>query len=232
MTPSHELELVRYRDLSPRIRSFECRSVGRARLEFEPGQYVSIEFTLDGAPCSPCYSLASSPGDDMVEIVARYNEGAPATRYLWGLRAGHRLRVAGPLGALRLRGPEPRASLFVANGTGIAPVRSMIRWLVARGGALAMTLLYGARDQTDLIYDAEFVELARQKRDFVYKVVLTRPLSGWTGAQGRVQEHAARVASARSGVDAYLAGSPAMVEDLRRVLEAAGFDPGSIYFEK
>lgn len=232
MILSNELELVRYQDLSPRVRSFECRGVGGARLDFEPGQYVSIEFTLDGAPCSRYYSLASSPSDEIVEILARYNEGGVATRYLWGLHPGHRLRVAGPFGALRLRRPEPRESLFIANGTGIAPIRSMIRWLVARGDAPAMTLLYGARDQTDLIYHAEFLELARQKRDFVHKVVLTRPLDGWTGAQGRVHEHAARLASRCSGVDAYLAGSPTMVEDLRRALEAAGFDPGSIYFEK
>lgn len=231
--PAHTFELIRYVDLTPRVRSFECRHLGENDFEFRAGQFVSIEFTLEGAVYTRSYSVASPPrSDDKLELLARYNPGGPGTRFLWGMEPGFRFKATGPSGSFQLREPGLRDSLFVAIGTGIAPVRSMVYSILSGRETPELRLLYGVRDQTDLIYHEEFVNLARRHPNFSYDVILSRPLNGWTGPSGRVQEHVGNTVGGRSNWDAYLSGSQEMVKDIRRILLELGLDPGAIYNEK
>ena len=225
------LELVRYEDLSPYVRSFECRAVADA-LSFEAGQYLSIEFELDGVAYSRPYSIASPPDGRRVEILARNNPGGAGTRFLWGLQRGSRLSVDGPHGSFVLRRPEPRDSLFIANGTGIAPIRSMLGAALACPGRPRLTLLYGVRDQSDLVYHDELSDLARRHPNFSYEVVLSRPLDGWTGRSGRVQDHVAAALGGNAAIDAYVSGSPEMVADIRVILRTLGLAADAIRFEQ
>lgn len=229
MSRLHTLEMVRYRDLSPHVRSFECRTLAD-RFEFEAGQYLSIEFELDGVPFSRPYSIASRPDGKRVEILARCNPGGAATRFLWSLEPGSHFAAGGPHGSFVLRRPEPRGSLFIANGTGIAPIRSMLGPALESPARPKLALLYGVRDQTDLVYHQEFLDLAERHPNFSYTVVLSRPLDGWTGPNGRVQDHIAAAVEGRIWIDAYLSGSPEMVADMRSILEGLGLAPDAIRY--
>jgi phenol hydroxylase P5 protein len=226
-------ELLSCRDLSPQIRVFGLRLVGGGRFDFQAGQFITIHFTLDSQDFTRSYSIASPPGaQESFEVMARHNPGGPGTRFLWGLQAGAHVAASGPSGEFVLRAGQVRESFFFANGTGIAPVRSMIWSLLARRGGARATLLHGARDPGDLVYHSEFLELARRDPRFSYQAVLSRPSEDWKGLRGRLQEHVASALGGRLEGNAYLAGSPDMVAELRSMLERLGLPPEAIRYEK
>ena len=230
---SYSVELVAYRDLSPRVRSFEIRFDPAESFIFQAGQFVAVEFSIDQQNYSRFYSICSPPeARNSLEFLAKYNPGGPGTQFLWSTKPGSRFSLAGPFGVFQLRRPEPRASMFVATGTGIAPLRSMLGSILPDTGGPRMALLYGAREQADLLYHSEFVDWAQRNPNFSYSAVLSQPSNGWSGLWGYVQDHIAAVVNASKPEDVYLSGLTAMVEDLRRILTPLGFNDDSIYCEK
>src|SRR5262249_20625387 len=226
VSATRTFELLASRDLSPQVRGFGLRLEGGGRFDFQAGQFITVHFTLDGQDFTRSYSIASPPGSqERFQMLARHNPGGPGTRFLWGLQAGAHLAASGPSGEFVLRPGETRDSFFFANGTGIAPIRSMVWSLLGRGGAARAALLHGERDSGDLVYHSEFLELARRDSRFSYQAVLSRPPVDWTGLRGRVQEHVASALGGSLVGDAYLAGSPDMVADLRVMLEQLGLAP-------
>jgi CDP-4-dehydro-6-deoxyglucose reductase len=230
---SYSVELVAYRDLSPRVRSFEIRFDPVESFIFQAGQFVAVEFSIDQQNYSRFYSICSPPeAGNSLEFLAKYNPGGPGTQFLWSTKPGSRFSLAGPFGVFQLRRPEPRASMFVATGTGIAPLRSMLGSVLPDTGGPRMALLYGAREQADLLYHSEFVDWAQRNPNFSYSAVLSQPSNGWSGLRGYVQDHIAAVVNASKPEDVYLSGLTAMVEDVRRILTPLGFNDDSIYCEK
>jgi CDP-4-dehydro-6-deoxyglucose reductase len=230
---SHPVELVAFRDLSPRVRSFEIRFDVAESFVFQAGQFIAVEFSIDQQNYSRFYSICSPPGSkNSLEFLAKYNPGGPGTRFLWSTKPGSRFSLAGPFGIFQLRRPEPRASIFIATGTGIAPIRSMLGTILPVGEAPRMALVYGAREQADLLYHSEFVEWTRRNPKFSYSAVLSQPSNGWSGLRGYVQDHIATIVNASKPEDVYLSGLTAMVEDVRRILTPLGFKDDSIYCEK
>jgi len=225
--------LMSCRDLSPQIRVFELRLADGGRFDFSAGQFITVHFTIDGQNFTRSYSIASPPGPQKsFEVMARHNPGGPGTRYLWSLQPGAHLSASGPSGEFVLRAGQVRESFFFANGTGIAPVRSMVWSLLGRSGTARAALLHGERDSGDLVYHSEFLELARRDPRFSYQAVLSRPPEEWKGLRGRVQEHVASALGGSLEGNAYLAGSADMVAELRSMLERLGLPPESIRFEK
>jgi CDP-4-dehydro-6-deoxyglucose reductase len=135
-----------------------------------------------------------------------------------------------PLGLFVLRRP-PRDSIFIATGTGIAPFRSIVQAHVNESSP-AFTLLFGVRYESHLLYREEFEEIARRYPQFRFWPTLSRPDAAWKGRQGHVQAHLTEALGERRDVDFYLCGLREMVDDVRGVLKAQGFDRKQIFYEK
>jgi ferredoxin-NADP reductase len=149
---------------------------------------------------------------------------------LFEMQPGDCIEMRPPLGLFVLRQP-PRDSIFIATGTGIAPFRSMLQAHLD-AASTAFTLLFGVRYESHLLYRAEFEELALRHPHFRFWPTLTRPDPAWTGRQGRVQMHLAEAIGERRDLDIYLCGLKEMVDDVRAVLKALGFDRKQIFYEK
>ncbi len=230
---SYTVEVIRCRDLSSTVRSFELRFIDLDCFEFEPGQSIAIEFTLEGSQYIRPYSIASPPRrDNTLEICARYNPGGPGTRFLWALKPGTRFTITGPQGSFLLQSSRIRDCIFIAAGTGIAPLRSMLYAVLEREEEPRVTLLFGVRDQADCLYDEEFVALARRNKNFSYRTVLSRPSNGWAGLRGYVQHHVEDAVNNRTALDVYVSGMTEMVEEVRQMLLDLGLDEKSIHYEK
>ncbi len=212
---------------------FRVQVEGSGEFRFRPGQYVLV--SAEGAPAgkSGAYSIASPPrSGNRLELCLNRVEGANSfSQFLFELSVGARLKLEGPFGDFTLRDPV-RDSLFVATGTGLAPIRSMIQSLAECGCPAELTFLFGVRDESSILFRAEFEELARRLPAFRFVPTLSRPGEHWKGTTGYVQEHILRLLAGRRGVDVYICGLKAMVDEVRGQLQASGHDAGAVFYEK
>jgi ferredoxin-NADP reductase len=207
--------------------------MGTSQLEFLAGQYVRIEAKLNGNVVSLVYSIASPPGqDNRFELCLKPGKKGSSGDYLCALREGEEIRFSRPQGVFVLHQPAEN-QVFLAAGTGIAPIRSMVHWLMSkpehhRGSQV--WLLYGARDPESLFFHAEFLHLAQQHSTFHYTPILSRPQKEWNGASGYVQHHLHDIAP--NSAHAYLCGPPAMIHSASHSLHELGWPENVIHYER
>ena len=226
-------EVSRIQDLTHDVRAIELRLLEPSSIAFKAGQFVSFEVPKEGQPrpVTRPYSIASPPGQrDRILLVLNLVQGGPGSSYLFGLREGERASFKGPAGAFYLRDEGVRDLLFVATGTGIAPLRSMILAQLERGGSRSVTLFWGLRSQRDLYWQEELTALAADHPNFSFVTTLSRPDPGWEGASGRVTALIDAQVSSAGNLAVYLCGGSGMIKDVTARLNAKGLCP--IYREK
>jgi CDP-4-dehydro-6-deoxyglucose reductase len=187
------------------------------RLQFLAGQY--IEFILkDGSRRS--FSMANAPHDDeFLQLHVRHVPGGTFTDHVFGaMKERDILRFEGPLGSFFLQQSE-KPILFVASGTGFAPIKAIVEDAFKKGVERPMTLYWGARRPKDLYLD----ELPRRwaadrPRQFTYVPVISDalPEDQWTGRTGFVHRAVMEDFADLSGHQVYACGVPVMVESARR----------------
>jgi CDP-4-dehydro-6-deoxyglucose reductase len=182
------------------------------RLQFLAGQY--IEFLLkDGSRRS--FSMANAPHDDeLIQLHVRQVPGGQFTDHVFGkMKERDILRFEGPLGTFFLREDSQKPIVFVASGTGFAPIKSVIEHALRKSIARPMTLYWGGRRPKDLYMDA----LARQwPIKYVPVVSDALPEDGWTGRTGFVHRAVMEDFPDLSGCQVYACGVPVMVDAARR----------------
>jgi phenol hydroxylase P5 protein len=221
--------LVKSQPLSPDVRLLTLQVEGDSCLEFLAGQSVRVEQELNEKPVPLVYSIASPPGGNCIQLCVKPGrKGSPAD-HLCALQVGSQVRISRPQGGFVLQLPEA-TTLFLAAGTGIAPIRSMIHWLVRNNDRRPLWLIFGARDTGSLFFHSEFLDLAERHPNFRYVPVLSRSPEGWNGARGYVQHHLDGIP--RQAARAYLCGPPAMVKSVSRSLGELGWPENLIHYER
>ena len=224
-------KLIEAVEIAPGVRHFVFEAPELAQLKFTPGQFVSLSGSVEGKTITRAYSIASPPsaGNRFELCLNRVHFGA-FSPHLFELVPGDTVEMGAPLGAFTLREPM-RDSLLIATGTGIAPFRSILKAQL-QADSPAITLLFGVRHESHLLYRAEFAALARRFLQFRFWPTLSQPDPGWKGRVGRVQKHLAEATGGRTDIDVYLCGLQAMVDEVRQLLKGMGFDRKQIRYEK
>jgi CDP-4-dehydro-6-deoxyglucose reductase len=218
-------------ELCPEVRQFVFEAADTERFSFTPGQFVSLVHQFEGREITRAYSIASAPGGDRFELcLNRVKEGV-FSPWLFAMNPGDTVDMTGPLGYFVLRNPA-RDALFVATGTGIAPIRSILQASLPGPRPAQITLLFGARYPASILYRAEFETMAALWPGFRFWPTVTRPDAAWTGRTGRVQQHLLEAIGDRRDMDVYICGLREMVDDVRAVLKCVGFDRKQIIVEK
>lgn len=202
-----QAELIAAKSLSPRVRGLTLRTVGRT-LAWQPGQYVEITLPIEGGPSQP-YSIASAALDERpgeLELAVSRGTGAGS---LDELPVGSVLGLRGPLGSFVNRTPEDRAVVYIANGTGVAPLRAMLQ--AARSSSRPSLLLFGCRTENEILWRDDFDAMTESGARFRFEPTLSRPLNGWSGRIGYVQEHLAELVPPLGDADVYVCGLADMV---------------------
>jgi CDP-4-dehydro-6-deoxyglucose reductase len=226
-----QAKLIEWVEIAPGVRHFVFEAPELRRLDFVPGQFVSLSDSIAGRVITRAYSIASAPGEgNRFELCLNRVDGGAFTPHLFELSPGDVVDMPPPLGTFTLRRPL-RASLLVATGTGIAPFRSMLQAELSRD-APSFTLLFGVRHESHLLYRQEFEEMARNFPQFHFWPTLTQPGAAWAGRTGRVQTHLDEAIDGRTDIDVYLCGLRLMVDDVRQILKGMGFDRKQIRYEK
>ena len=227
--------LARSTSLSDYTKHLEFEVEGAGHFGFVPGQWLSLTHTKpDGEELTRAYSIASPPdGNRFAFCLNRVQDGF-MSNYLCDLEPGAAISGQGPFGNFILR-PPLRDTVFIATGTGIAPFRSMLRWLLAdreRHQDKNFWLLFGSRTEKDIYYHDEFLQLAIEHKNFNYLPTLSRAASDWKRLRGYVQEHVPGIVSGRTDMHAYICGLDKMVSANRELLKRLGWDRKSILYEK
>lgn len=217
--------------LAPDVMRLRLKLPANERLPFRAGQY--IEFVLeDGA--RRAFSLANAPHDDaLLELHVRRVPGGRFTERVFGtMRIRDILRIEGPLGNFFLREDDDRPIVFVAGGTGFAPIKAMLEHAFHRGLERPMTLYWGARRPADL-YLRELPEgWARRHAGLRYVPVLSaaQPEDDWSGRRGLVHRAVMEDLPDLRGHRVYASGVPAMIDAARRdFCERCGLPPGEFH---
>lgn len=203
--------------------------------DFSAGQFVSMQTEHEGREITRAYSIASAPVKDRCFDVClnRVQDGF-FSNYLCDLPEGATIKFHGPHGYFTLKNPV-RDSVFIGTGTGIAPLRGMLKHLFANpaGQEHEFWLVFGVRNREDLYYNDEFLQLERNNPNFHYIPTLSRPGHEWTGARGYVQDHVREIVNDRRDMDAYICGLKGMVTANRDLLvKEKGWDRKSVLYER
>jgi len=187
------------------------------RLMFLPGQYLDI-LLKDGTRRS--FSMANAPHDDeFVQLHIRHVPGGTFTDHVFKtMKEREILRLEGPFGTFFLRDESPKPIVFVASGTGFAPIKAMIDAAFKRGVARPMTLYWGARRPKELYLNALAGGWAAEHPGFKYVPVISDALAedGWKGRTGFVHRAVMEDFPDLSGCQVYACGVPIMVDSARR----------------
>jgi len=217
--------------LTPETLKLGFEPTGASLFPFIPGQYVSL--VLEAEPERDLrrelrpYSLWGHPDEfEYAVTIVRMVEGGRATSWLRDIEVGAPLKMVGPLGSFFLRRPLHKNLIFVATGTGLVPLRSMLKDLVASGEIHNhdITLLFGVRSESDLFELVELTRWAERFDRFHFVPTLSRPGDSWSGATGRVTAHLDKMDLPTDDVQVYLCGNGAMIQDAVALLEARGLD--------
>ncbi|MEO5964553.1 MAG: FAD-binding oxidoreductase [Candidatus Limnocylindrales bacterium] len=234
--------IVERLDISPTVVRLRVRPDAGVPA-FEPGQYLALGVPVDERPLLRPYSTASPLGEDeALEFLVRLVPDGALTPRLWTLGPGGRVRLGPPKGLFIDDHGDPRRRLFIATGTGIAPLVSMLetRLYGTPDGAIRRRpiILHGASNEADLAYRDRLSSLAFAGR-IRYVPVVSRPAdpanAAWRGTTGRLDALLPAVlasAAADPGdLVAFVCGSPGLVCGATASLAALGVPDDAVRTE-
>jgi ferredoxin-NADP reductase len=198
------------------------------------GQHLDIRLTAeDGYRAEREYSIASAPDEPVAITVERLEDGEVSPYLCDELRPGDGLELRGPVGGYFVWGPEDGGPLLlIAGGSGVVPLRAMLRHRQLSMSDIPVRLLYSSRTYDDVIYRAELDE-ARDGIEVFHTLTRQQP-PGWTGYARRIdRELLGEVAwSAEEGARAFVCGPTSFVESVADGLVGLGYPPRRVKTER
>jgi len=233
-----EVEVAALRDLTHDIKEVTLQLLTPPSIDFKAGQYVQLR-----APEGPrrkrnvwrAYSIASPPSQKTrIQLQVRLVPNGLVSVFVHQeLRTGDRLQITGPWGEFYLR-ENASELLLVAGGVGMAPIRAMLLDLLEKKSTRSIRYFFGAVSAADLFLMDEMRALERELPHFQFVPALSapRPEDAWTGERGLITEVLERRLETDSQAEAYLCGSPAMIEACVAVLLRKGIPDSRIFYDK
>jgi ferredoxin-NADP reductase len=199
------------------------------------GQHLDVRLTAeDGYQAEREYSIASAPGEPVAITVERLDDGEVSPYLTEELRAGDRIELRGPVGGYFVWGPEDGGPLLlVAGGSGVVPLRAMLRHRRQTGSDVPVRLLYSSRTLDDVIYREELDESDGGGVEVTYTLTRAQP-PGWSGYSRRVDpELLSEVAwPVADHARAFVCGPTSFVEAAASGLVVLGYPPRRVKTER
>ncbi len=198
--------------------------------DFKPGQYVDVMLSK-GRRRS--FSIASPPHDARpLELHVRRAPGGEFTEQVFDEQIrGSLLTLEGPLGNFCYREASSAPMLLLGGGTGLAPLKSILRHVLENRLQRQMTLYWGVTTERDLYAHAFLEELARRDARLRYVAVLSEPSPAWHGRRGLVHEAVLADIEGLDRHEIYASGPPGMIEAVRRDFTARGAAACGMFFD-
>lgn len=212
-------------------KTFRFELPADATLDMLPGDFLYVHATINGKAVKRPYTPSSLPGTtgSFDLTVKRYETGS-ISKYLHDQKIGETVLMSGPnTGGHWVDGMATRVG-FVAGGTGITPMISIIRWILTNKIDAELYLLFANKTEADIIFRQEWDQDVRNHPNFHCYHVLEQPPPGWSGGEGRITPDMLRqhLPSPGPGSGIFLCGPPAMVDSLEVTLKDLGYPEQAI----
>ncbi|MEJ2717965.1 MAG: 2Fe-2S iron-sulfur cluster binding domain-containing protein [Deltaproteobacteria bacterium] len=226
-------------DLTYDIKWFHLELIEPDTIEFKAGQYIQFqtpEYGNQSESVYRAYSMCNVPSaKNRIELMVRLVPEGICTTYLFEyMKESDEVTFTGPFGEFYLR-DSGRPMICVAGGTGMAPIRSILRTMPREEiEKRRPVFFFGARSRRDLFMLDEWREFERENPGFTFIPALSRPdqEDEWEGETGRITEVLTRHVDEDSDAEAYLCGSPGMLDACLSVLTQKGLPEDRIYYDK
>jgi ferredoxin-NADP reductase len=200
----------------------------------QAGQHLDVRLTAeDGYTAEREYSIASAPGEPVAITVERLEDGEVSPYLTEELRAGDQLELRGPVGGYFVWEPgDGGPLLLLAGGSGVVPLRSILRHRQRTGSDVPVCLLYSSRTLPDVIYRDE-LDMHHDGVHVSYTLTRGQP-AGWTGYTGRVNQARLAEVAWPPGANplAYICGPTSFVETAAAGLVGLGYLPERVKTER
>ncbi|MDE3236686.1 MAG: oxidoreductase [Bacteroidota bacterium] len=219
-------------------RRFYIQIPGVEKFDFQSGQFVTLDLPIHEQKNKRwrSYSIASAPnGTNVIELVIVYLEGGAGTTYLFNeVKVGSELTLRGPQGKFTLPEVIDQDIYLICTGTGIAPFRSMVKYVHEnKVPHKNIHLIFGCRKLTDVLYLKELQELQKNEPNFFYHPVFSREQEVgegmYTGYVHKVYEQL--LANEKPAAKFYLCGWKNMIDEAKQRIQALGYDKKAIHLE-
>ncbi len=218
---THDIKLTRFKLIDP------------PKMDFRPGQYCQIK--VPGIETVRAYSIAGdAKKKDQVEFIVRYVPKGEATTFVHkAMESGDNITITGPYGDFYLR-DNNKPAVFIAGGSGKAPIRSILFQLRDMGFPRKVKYFFGAKSKKDLYYTEEMRALEKEFDNFEYIPALSHPEASdnWKGKTGLITDVLDESIGDLKDHEAYLCGSPGMLDACIKVLEKHDIPDDSVFFDK
>jgi ferredoxin-NADP reductase len=222
----------RVTDETPQVRTLSLSVPGWPG--HRAGQHVDVRLTAeDGYQAEREYSIASPPGEPLAITVERLDDGEVSPYLTEDAQPGDELEVRGPVGGYFVWEPDTGGPLLLAaGGSGVVPLRAILRHRARTGSTVPVKLLYSSRSWEDVIYSSE-LDFAADGVEVIYTLTRHQP-PAWKGYARRVDEQMlAEVAwPAAEGPLAYVCGPTSFVESVAAGLVGLGYPAGRVKTER
>jgi glycine betaine catabolism B len=219
-------------------KTFRLGKADRQILDYLPGQYITLSMVIAGQEYKRSYSLASSPSHrEILEItVKRDPNGGVVSNWLNDqLNVGDTITVKGPYGKFSCATTTPKKILFLAAGSGIVPIMSMLRWLADTESSADVLLILSFRTLYDIIYHDELNLITARHKNIKLVITLTKEPMGyspWSGKTERITtEMIASTAPDLSDRAVYLCGPETFMVECKQSLQKLKLPDEQIFCE-
>jgi Na+-transporting NADH:ubiquinone oxidoreductase subunit F len=206
-------------------------------ISFKAGQYMQLTTPKYGKvrqSVSRAYSISSNPNNDkeLQLIIRRVPDGICTTWVHDFLKEGDEVKLTGPFGDFYIRDTD-NDIVFIAGGSGKAPIKSMVENLTDCNCERKMTYFFGARAVKDLYLTEYLTSYESKLKNFNYVPVLSHPDNddNWDGRTGYVMPHFDDFIKRPAETEAYLCGSPGMIKAVSKGLKDIGVPENQIFYD-
>lgn len=219
------------KNLTPSVFQLSCEP--HESFQFEAGQYISVAIPgvgPGGRTLRRAYSIASVPGETQIQLCVKRVEHGPGSGYLGSLKPGDAFKAIAPYGDFVYEPKLGKSVFFIATGTGIAPIRSMVLSDVYQSNPPQKAVcLLGVRGREDILYENDLANVSGLE----FVIALSQASESWKGFKGRVTDYVKALESSYPWTesDFYLCGHGGMVDEVKEFLEDKGVIKESIHHE-
>ncbi len=232
--PWRKCKIIRIQKEAPETLRFWFQVDELDRFDFVPGQFVTLDLPIHEKPNKRwrSYSISSWPdGSNVFELIIVRNETGPGTNFLFNeANIGTEISFRGPQGIFTLPEQIKNDLFFICTGTGLAPFRSMIHYILFHNiPHKEIFLIFGTRSRESLLYYEELKAISEQHPEFHYIPVLSR--EQWEGHTGYVHDVYAQLVTKKQPADFFLCGWKNMIHEAKQRILELGYDKKSIHQE-
>jgi Na+-transporting NADH:ubiquinone oxidoreductase subunit F len=225
-------------DLTHDMKQFRFELVEPKSMDYIPGQYIQLltpVYEKSSEEVYRAYSISSDPADkNAIELIIRLVPNGICTTWCFEyLKVGDEVRMNGPYGDFRLSETEAPI-IFIAGGSGMAPIKCILHHMKNTNNQRKAAYYFGANKVKELCLVDLMHQFESELADFKFVPVIASPEEGetWNGAQGLVTEAVQNDLENAGKCEAYLCGSPGMIDASIKVLRGLGMNEDNIFYDK